>query len=502
MITLSMIVKNEEKYIKECLESVKGIVDEIVVVDTGSTDDTIKIAKSFGAKIYSYKWINDFAAARNFALVKSTGDWILYLDADERLLSKSKNELKKLTRLKSDEAYYCRINNIDNVNNRPSVMAYVRLFPNDKNLKFEGAIHEQIESSLKQNKYKIKNSLIEIDHIGYSLTSEELKLKAKRNLQVLLEEYKKKKSPYISFHLGQTYGLLENKEKALRYFYQALEGHELKKEYKALAYRYIGISLAEKQNFAAAEDYLKNSIECDPDQPLNLLAASEVYLATGKFKDACTCCYQAYKINKQYSEGKKFSFQSILLDDKSIIYQGLKVAISTGNSELFNFFFPLLKSCKSLSEGNSLNELQMYDELLNNKDFNSDKIKQYLNFIDDKNLELVVTLLERYNKADNKALLLNALCNKFPSNAILHNKFGITLMQLKDFANAEKILEKANNLNENYPSTIFYLVSVYMQNNNLAKVAALIQSAEIKYASSPEILNRLTVIKKKLNFNK
>ncbi len=498
MITLSMIVKNEEKHIKECLESVKGIVDEIVVVDTGSTDNTIKIAKTFGAKIYNFEWINDFAAARNYALKKSSGDWILYLDADERLLHKSINELKKLTRQKSNEAYYCRINNIDNINDRPSVMAYVRLFPNDKNLNFEGAIHEQIENSLKQNKYRIKNSTLEINHVGYSLTNNELKLKAGRNLQVLLEEYNKKKSPYISFHLGQTYGVLDDKEKALLYFYEALEGADLKKEYKALAYRYIGISFAEKQNFGAAEDYLKNSIECDPDQPLNLLAASEVYIANGKFKEAGSCCYHAYKVNKQYSEGKKFSFQSILLDDKSIIYQGLKIAVSSGNSYLFNIFFPLLKESKNLTKGDSLNELLLYDELLNNKKFSLNTIEQYLNFIDDKNLDLVLTLLEKYSRTDNKVLLLNALCNKFPSNAILFNKSGITLMQLKDFANAEKMLEKAKRLNESNPSIIFYLVSAYIQNNNFEKVVALIQSAEIQFVSSPEVLNSLKILKEKL----
>jgi len=120
------------------------------------------------------------------------------------------------------------------------------------------------------------------------LTKNDLKLKAHRNLKILLKDYKKKKSAYISFHLGQTYGILDEKEKALLYFDEALKDQDLKKEYKALSYRYIGISLAEKQNFYKAENYIKNSIKCDPDQPLNLLAASEIYFATGKYKDAGT----------------------------------------------------------------------------------------------------------------------------------------------------------------------------------------------------------------------
>jgi len=209
-------------------------------------------------------------------------------------------------------------------------------------------------------------------------------------------------------------------------------------------------------------------------------------------------CYKAYKVNKEFSDGKKFSFQSILLDNESIIYQGLKIAVLSGDSELFNLFFPLLKEIKKLKNDDSLNELQFYNDLLNNKKFKAINIEQYLNFIDDKNLELVITLLEKYNNYDNKVLLLNALCNKFPSNSNLFNKLGITLLQLKAFADAEKMLEKANNLNESNPSTIFYLVSAYLQNNNYTKVNTLIQSAESKYASSPELLNRLKTLKEKL----
>ncbi len=89
MLTLSMIVKNEEKYLEDCLKSVRGVADEIVIVDTGSTDHTIEIAQEYNAKLFHYTWINDFSAARNYALEKSTGDWVLYLDADERLSKSS-----------------------------------------------------------------------------------------------------------------------------------------------------------------------------------------------------------------------------------------------------------------------------------------------------------------------------------------------------------------------------------------------------------------------------
>src|SRR3989344_2135515 len=84
-ISLCMIAKNEEKHLEECLNSVKELVDEVIIVDTGSTDKTKQIAKKFNAKIYDFKWVDDFSAARNESLKHATKDWILVLDADEVL---------------------------------------------------------------------------------------------------------------------------------------------------------------------------------------------------------------------------------------------------------------------------------------------------------------------------------------------------------------------------------------------------------------------------------
>jgi glycosyltransferase involved in cell wall biosynthesis len=196
-----MIVKNEEKYLEDCLRSVESVVDEIVIVDTGSSDRTLDIAQKYKAKIFHFDWVNDFSAARNFALEKSTGDWILYLDADERLREKDKKKIKTLL-LGSNKrsAFSLVVNSINEVNNRAEKMNYVRLFPNNPKIKFEGAAHEQIVPSLLKNNYKIVITGIEIIHLGYNISKEELQRKAERNLSILLEDYKNKKSSYVAFH--------------------------------------------------------------------------------------------------------------------------------------------------------------------------------------------------------------------------------------------------------------------------------------------------------------
>lgn len=96
-ISLCMIVKNEEAVLKRCLESAKTVADEIVIVDTGSDDDTVRIAKEYTNRVYSYPWNDDFASARNFAFSKGTGDYLLWLDADDQI---SETELPKIPELK------------------------------------------------------------------------------------------------------------------------------------------------------------------------------------------------------------------------------------------------------------------------------------------------------------------------------------------------------------------------------------------------------------------
>ena len=95
-ISLCMIVKDEENVIERCLKSVKGIFDEIIIVDTGSSDNTKKIVSKYTDKIYDYKWNNDFSEARNYSFSKATCDYIMWLDADDVLLEEDAKKLKQL----------------------------------------------------------------------------------------------------------------------------------------------------------------------------------------------------------------------------------------------------------------------------------------------------------------------------------------------------------------------------------------------------------------------
>ncbi len=185
-VSLCMIVKDEEANLARCLASVKPIVDEMVVVDTGSTDRTKDIADFFGARVYDFEWSGDFAAARNFSLSKAKGGWILILDADEVISSKDYAKFRSIVRRrpKKPVAYsittrnYCTLaNNIGwetNIGEYPVEEAgfgwlpstKVRLFYGRSRVRFEGAVHEMVDPVLKRAQIPVKSCSIPVHHYG------------------------------------------------------------------------------------------------------------------------------------------------------------------------------------------------------------------------------------------------------------------------------------------------------------------------------------------------
>ncbi|MGB8427382.1 MAG: glycosyltransferase [Desulfobacterales bacterium] len=185
-VSLCMIVKDEEANLARCLASVKPIVDEMIVVDTGSTDRTRDIAEFFGARVYDFKWCGDFSESRNFSLSKAKGGWILIMDADEMISPKDYNRFRKLTGKKASGLMgysmvtrnYCNMaNTIGWIPNTGQYISEenglgwlssekVRLFSNSSKIKFEGAVHEMVDPVLKRNGIKIKQNKIPIHHYG------------------------------------------------------------------------------------------------------------------------------------------------------------------------------------------------------------------------------------------------------------------------------------------------------------------------------------------------
>lgn len=206
-LSVCLIAKDEEAVIGRALASVQPIADEIIVVDTGSTDDTVAIAESYGARVSRFPWCGDFSAARNAGLERASGDWILVLDADECLAPNMLDRL--LVALQNDQAdaYLTRIVNYQD-GEAISAGAVVRLFRNRPQYRFRGRIHEQITPSIAAAGGRIVPLALEIQHYGYTPTEDARKNRRERNLRLLkmeMETARGDREADLSYFLGQEY---------------------------------------------------------------------------------------------------------------------------------------------------------------------------------------------------------------------------------------------------------------------------------------------------------
>lgn len=225
-ISLCMIVNNEEENIERCLASVKPFVDEMIVVDTGSTDQTISLCQAAGAQVQTFEWSNNFADARNYSLDQATGDWILWMDADEVLEVSAEADWKE--RLAEETDHVLNVHLVNYIGELPDPnetyhIAHTRLFRNGLGLRFLYHIHETLnveeiftgEHALK--KIKQHDGLI-IHHYGYLQARTIAKQKSERNLHMLLHELTlDNNNPWTEYHLASEYYRLEKYEQAYEF---------------------------------------------------------------------------------------------------------------------------------------------------------------------------------------------------------------------------------------------------------------------------------------------
>ena len=164
-LSLCMIVKNEERGLGRCLDSVGGLGAELVIVDTGSTDATAAIAASYGAKVTAFDFtVVDFAAARNRALERASGRWIMMLDADEILQLSSVPLIQELAARDENAGYYFARLNREPGSEAPRTDFVVRLFPNRPAYRYRGRVHETIDASILAGGGRLVRTAISIDH--------------------------------------------------------------------------------------------------------------------------------------------------------------------------------------------------------------------------------------------------------------------------------------------------------------------------------------------------
>jgi glycosyltransferase involved in cell wall biosynthesis len=489
MLSVSMIVKNESKHIRKCLESILPAADEIVIADTGSTDNTLEIISEFNVRLFHYKWENDFSAARNFSLKHCTGDWILYIDADEELCSNSVEEIRRITAGNETSAYYCTIENLNEITGNPSIMEYPRLFPNRKNILFCGKVHEQIEPSIRQSGIPLKYSGVKLIHKGYNIPKDQLKLKAERNLEILLTEFNKSPSAYYAYHLGQTYGTLDDKEAAVMYFAEALKLGRLYPEYKSIANRYIAVYNIENMNHAAAVKYADAAVKEYEMQPLSLISASKINLRVKNYKRAGELIKKAYEVNARLLKGEVKSMHSEFLKAEALIAEGIQTGLQSGDKELIRYFSGKLKNNNAEMTRSYIEDFLNCREITNTEEF--------LGHLDSDLLEIFIPLSVSF-PLPVKTQLLIKIFMKFSDSKIVMTALGKALYENGLYNDSAEILESAFK-KEPDAAVLFSLVSSCLMSERVERIKELIDYAEKNFVKDKFVIKRVMIMKQKLS---
>mgnify|MGYP003927726039 CR=1 FL=1 len=215
-----MIVKNEERFLRQCLQSVAPYVDEIVIVDTGSQDKTVEIAREFTDKIYFHPWENDFSKHRNQAISYATGDWILQIDADEELAPGAGDAIRASIREAPSGVNFLMINitDIDQKGVPRVTFKYPRVFRNNIGIHYNSIIHEQVVGN---GKAELCPAVIW--HYGYYLDDEKTEAKKKRNLSLLVKQLQEDPdNVFTQYNLANLYAWMKEYDKVIEYAQKAL----------------------------------------------------------------------------------------------------------------------------------------------------------------------------------------------------------------------------------------------------------------------------------------
>lgn len=284
LLSAALIVRDEERFLAGCLESIRDVVDEVVVVDTGSIDATPEIAQAFGARLLHHRWQDDFAAARNVALDAAAGAWILYIDADERLTGADRAAAEQL--LVGAEHVAFRLKLQPTLGTTP--YREYRLWRHDPRIRFVGRIHEKVTPAIgavaEAEGRPIGDCDFLLTHLGYEGPQEH---KHRRNLPLLRAEIERDPSQLFNWHqLARVLIGLGRDEEGIGVLLEAVE------RARAAPWDPVGpLVFADMIGFrrwqgAPFEELLAEALSLYPDDKQLWWIEAQAHMAAGRHRDA------------------------------------------------------------------------------------------------------------------------------------------------------------------------------------------------------------------------
>jgi len=442
-LSLSMIVKNEERSLPGCLESVNGLVDEIVIVDTGSTDSTKKIAERHGARIFDFEWCNDFSAARNESLKNCTGDWVLYLDADERIDKTFHGTIRGLISSGKADAYLLNLKSKigTSADSQYHLVAYPRLFKRMKGLKFVGKVHEQITTSLSVLRARIVQTDVIIDHLGYAQNDDVIREKARRNYELLLDQIEKRVNyGYALYQLGQTEIVLGEVGKGLQHLNDALAAGGFGKSVRASIYTIIAENKFKQGNSEEALAACDKSLEFAERQTFAHMLKADIYSKLGEYgksEEAYLKAAEQYRIS--ILKGKVATAIEPVFDEYVLYSKVGKAASLAGDVETAKIYLAKAAEAKPSPERTAA----YIEVLLKNGMYHdaADAAKQFKEFEnEDWYLRLVSSALIEIGDFQGASVMLEKISEH---DKVSWSSFANCRLKLGDFEGAESAFQHA-----------------------------------------------------------
>ncbi len=357
-----MIVKNEEEMLGQCLESVREIVDEIIVVDTGSKDKTVEIAESFGARVYHHPWENDFSKHRNQSIDYATGDWILILDADEELLRADFDTLRQATAQTSCDAVSISVHNKHlRTGEITSFLPSIRLWRSKLGAKYEGIVHNELRLP---PDCRVLRADVRVIHYGYGLDWEKMKKKIARSKTLLEKQLEENPdNAFANFNYAQ---LIRGEHKQpppeacqeiLKYAGRAVKNtspsvrgkrhiHLMALDQMTSAYFYL-------RDYEKAEETARRALKIAPDYLDSMFALGNIYAGRRDLDKAINAYNRYIDAADKYDPGEETTSYILLhgsSQPRACFNIGLAYEELGRNAEAEENFKRILKYCDTFQD--------------------------------------------------------------------------------------------------------------------------------------------------------
>ena len=249
-LSLCMIVRDSAETLPACLESIKPWVDEMVVVDTGSNDNTREIAADFGARVFEFPWPDSFSIARNESIRHARGEWIYWMDSDDTITPENGRKLRELADNQHADSTLGYVMQVHcpggNASSDVTVVDHVKLFRNLPSLEFEFRIHEQLLPSIRRLEGDVEWTDIFVVHSGSDQSAEGKQRKYDRDLRLLILELEDRpEHPFALFNVGMTYADMEQWAEADGYLRRSIDASEPGESHLRKAYALLVNCLAQ-----------------------------------------------------------------------------------------------------------------------------------------------------------------------------------------------------------------------------------------------------------------